>query len=518
MSGNSPRSSSSPLSRANTSPDSPLNEQENVVTQRGLQEASVALDVAYNRIRQVRRNLLQLSETQPTLEGGTSHSVGDRDEIRPAHEALLLSGGELEEYNQGVQRAWTPPVRSMPPSPSQHSGGTDDYLPPASSLSDTTGLSGSPAFFQIPGNQESDPSTRPPRFRSRRERSPTDMQFFYRRASSPDSASTTRGLRVAAREAQGQDSSVDFHAYAAEFDRLLTRQRERMAELQRTTEARDTQRTGPVSAIPPHPLISTTPWRSPDPRRWRSFRPPNARQSSTEIMNQFEPLSSMLDRASSSDGSRPPWSTERRPPYLAHSNRETLFSEDMSNNINIDWSDDDFISWLFPEQDSHSLPPRDLASQLPTDPSANAETIRVTRTTNTTLSPAEHPPPRRGWARLDPDGNEIPENEEEELERSRTQYRLRALQQTRQSGRASGGLFQDFSRQRSMYGSVLDATLHVQEERQRSVPAHSNDSTRLYVDPLPIPLAAMVLDPETPQQNDIGVDVVIPHYACIAGR
>ncbi|KZT06230.1 uncharacterized protein LAESUDRAFT_759427 [Laetiporus sulphureus 93-53] len=43
--------------------------------------------------------------------------------------------------------------------------------------------------------------------------------------------------------------------------------------------------------------------------------------------------------------------------------------------------------------------------------------------------------PRRGWARLDPDGDEIPTDEEEEYERHRAQLRARALQLT--SGQAS---------------------------------------------------------------------------------
>ncbi len=74
---------------------SPQGQENNLDTQRNLQEASAALETAFDRIRQVRRNLLRFSETLPA-DGATSATT-NRDEISPGHEALLLSGGPTED-------------------------------------------------------------------------------------------------------------------------------------------------------------------------------------------------------------------------------------------------------------------------------------------------------------------------------------------------------------------------------------------------------------------------------------
>lgn len=82
-----------PASHQNTTS---LTTQEQADTHRSLQQASQALELASNRIRQVRRSLLQLSESLPSNESITR--IGTYDDLRPAHDALLLTGAD------GVQR------------------------------------------------------------------------------------------------------------------------------------------------------------------------------------------------------------------------------------------------------------------------------------------------------------------------------------------------------------------------------------------------------------------------------
>lgn len=84
-----------PQPSANDQNTSSLTTQEQVDTHRSLQQASQALELASNRIRQVRRSLLQLSESLPSNE---SIVRGVYNELRPAHDALVLTGAD------GVQR------------------------------------------------------------------------------------------------------------------------------------------------------------------------------------------------------------------------------------------------------------------------------------------------------------------------------------------------------------------------------------------------------------------------------
>lgn len=84
--------SQAPANNPNTS----VAVQEQADTHRSLQQASQALELASNRIRQVRRSLLQLSESLPS--GESLARIGLHDELRPTHDALLLTGAD------GVQR------------------------------------------------------------------------------------------------------------------------------------------------------------------------------------------------------------------------------------------------------------------------------------------------------------------------------------------------------------------------------------------------------------------------------
>jgi len=146
-------------------------------------------------------------------------------------------------------------------------------------------------------------------------------------------------------------------------------------------------------------------------------------------------------------------------------------------------------------------------------------------------------------ARLDLDGNEIPWDEEEELERSRTEYRVQALQRVRQdpnnSHHSSNGPSETNRRNgRMMFpGSVLDSMISVpvmpsrsqqqqqqhhqqhyhQQQRDGSwTPPSMNQNFPLYIDPLPMPLSSMM----KADARDDGCypDVIVPRHACLAGR
>jgi hypothetical protein len=127
-------------------------------------------------------------------------------------------------------------------------------------------------------------------------------------------------------------------------------------------------------------------------------------------------------------------------------------------------------------------------------------------------------------ARLDPDGNEIPADEEEELERSRTEYRIRALERARQNiatTQSGGRITNNQVSQRTHYGSVMDSTLNVPDVRQSGSSSYfpQFNASQLYVDPLPMPLASMIISQgNLKQEHDCARDVIVPTHACLAGR
>jgi len=407
-----------------TTPESPMREpsgngQEHSDTQRSLQEASVALEAAYNRIRQVRRSLIELSESLPDTVPGRSGRAGTNySGLGPVHDALLLTEGSRDE--RFVELYDMPLI--MPPNRS------------VTSINRPTPLVASDLDLENPNDSTPNPNRSsvdsstlfqpfvasnilPPRL-SRRDLV-NDAQYLQRRGLQHDTSATTRGLRVAAREANAQMTNLS--TLSAEYERILALQRdfdlpsvpsfgensarwERPSRTQHNFDPRDGRRPIPTPSLPPStpPLMS---WRVQDPRRWRMrpdvrppMRPLNAEASdrlqalSNSTMNQDmlpqQPpqisIDPRVDPMSGFSGSaaQPP----RR--YATHPN-------DMENSVNIDWSDEDFISWFSPAQDQYL---RDFPTFSPPIPRPqNNNAIRVTRTTDTAVSPSDSLPPRRGW-------------------------------------------------------------------------------------------------------------------------
>lgn len=119
-------------------------------------------------------------------------------------------------------------------------------------------------------------------------------------------------------------------------------------------------------------------------------------------------------------------------------------------------------------------------------------------------------------ARLDPDGDEIPWDEEQGLERSRTDYRMRVLQRSREDSNDPAILRHDG---RTFHGSVLDSMLSVPATRPRTdqwrSPTSNTSSRPFCVDPLPMPLSSMITKEH---QNDYHPDVIVPRHESLAGR
>ena len=427
-------------------------ENNNMDAQRSLQEASAALETAFDRIRQVRRNLLRFSETLPVY-GATPATTTTRDGISPGHEALLLSGsptenerGESSNLSSEIapSQPWSttttttttdnremvrPPHISAPVSPSIRPTSTGYNPPPLLPPPQHPYTTDLPTFLQIPPV----PSVVPPRF-SRQ------TTFNNQPGAGAETAATTHGLRVAAREANSsvtdmyRDRTMELASLAADYDRRF-----------RAAAA-------PFNSLPPPPLddFGLVSMRR-DGRRYRSMLPSPPIPYSTsatsprtgEVYRSHwqwdrypampDPLGNppVLDRSSRQNylprppviqharstvmpmpsnapvfpmGPPPPPppppfvpspNARNRPPtgdpYAMISGLETGNSN--SNNgsgfDNPDWTSEEFISWLFPQEHTPSLVPR-------RDPQ-NPDTIRITRTTEGGSPPMPAGPRRRGW-------------------------------------------------------------------------------------------------------------------------
>jgi len=248
--------------------------------------------------------------------------------------------------------------------------------------------------------------------------------------------------------------------------------------------------------------------------------------------------------------------------------------DELVHNINLEWDDEDPLSWLMPprrerpETTDYSAFPRRRFAPPMFDMHDRNETVRGARG-----PPPMVEPRRRGWARLDPDGNAIPSDEEEELERSRAEYRMRALYQARASAAGvtsrterraqssvdvpphpldnerSAGAFSNLitrtsvspddyparettsprvrlnSRdsvggQRLGFGSVMDSVLSVDNRPRQAQPLLNDNqygsSVPFVVDPLPIPLSQMM--PSKNDRNARLTGIRVSRQAGLAGR
>ena len=265
-----------------------------------------------------------------------------------------------------------------------------------------------------------------------------ESRFSQRYGTNEDSASTTRGLRVAAREANAGASVAD------QMDRNLEPLHGRpprhlkgsgppyvtndsSSRVSRNPEFRRSAPLSPVltassTIIPPSAL-----WRaSSESRRWRNLHQ-DARQTACPmsydrldaypsfliaINNDFMPQSSSTTQPSSTFAAD---QRNRRFPTVSEHFRlyqEALIEDhpiaqrnrrfgDIPGNINADW-DADFVPWFLPAP-RHDFP-HQYRDPLPLPSRHNGQqrndATRATRTTNTATSSPEDSLSRRGWGSL----------------------------------------------------------------------------------------------------------------------
>ncbi|KAF8807662.1 hypothetical protein BYT27DRAFT_7189745 [Phlegmacium glaucopus] len=540
-------------------------DQEHMETQRSLHEASAALETAYNRIRRV-QSLLHLSESLSNADTQRRFDY-DMDGLGPGHEALLLSASHSEngrDFGDLLGADFSSLSIEHPNTLSNFESRRPNVaVGPSHAISPAN--SNQPVF---PSGIYPSTTQNMSSFRSFPPDAPNDSRFSQYYGTNEDSASTTRGLRVAAREANARASVTDQMERNMEFLHGVIHGRpprhpegsgppyvanDSPSRLSRNPEYRRTAPLSPILTASSTVNPPSASWRASESRRWRNLRQDarqTARPTSYDRLDAYPSFSNIVNN----DFMSQPSSTashsslfaadqrNRRFPTVSEQFRlyqEALTTEDnrltqgnrrfgdIPGNLNADW-DADFVSWLLPTP-RHDFP-QQYRDPLPLPSRYNGQqrddAIRVTRTSNTAISPPEESLPRRGWARLDPDGNEIPPSEEEELERSRTEYRIRALHRAREHASRSDEANEHLSRmyqpngiQRVAYGSVMDATLNIQDRRHRqSDIAHRDDQVPFYVDPLPMPLSSMVIKPEKTEQNELFVDIIVPKHACLAGR
>ncbi|KAK0466386.1 uncharacterized protein EV420DRAFT_827679 [Desarmillaria tabescens] len=109
---------------------------------------------------------------------------------------------------------------------------------------------------------------------------------------------------------------------------------------------------------------------------------------------------------------------DRRGYYI--SRRLNSEGQEHVHNVQVDWSDD-AMAWLMPTRDRLQQD-QSAQSRIHTRRPRDGTIIGPRMTTSPPPEPTTH---RRHWARLDADGNEIPYDEEEEIERNRLHQRLR---------------------------------------------------------------------------------------------
>ncbi|KAJ7785784.1 hypothetical protein B0H16DRAFT_1488008 [Mycena metata] len=597
--------------------------------QHSLRAASAALTQAYRRIRQVRRNLVELADPL-----SSSDSFGG--DIGPGHSALMLTASpessdtdEVIDFNAirsnlaAVDRQSQEYLeRYAPGSWADHQGSPSNVeLPRPRRQVQLPSPSSSAEPLQHP--------VIPPR------RSMLESQFARRpNLYNADDPHTFIGRRVAAAEAAGPSRpadtppqpQVDLGLRAVELEReiihlrALTTQRRTDPGMAASSRADALSRAEIVRAARSLDMESfraghrqqtgnnnPTPRPPSNPRRWRAYRAaPETRQNSNNTLpptSAHPPASahpdsrlSMLSNFSVQNLSTPTSAFTRDRPllfeepfsYTSGSRRESrdivespigsersyfihrrvnADGDELVHNINLEWDDEDPLSWLMSarergeSQDYSAFPRRRFTPPMFDTRDHFSFDTRASR-----APPIIQEPRRRGWARLDPDGNAIPSDEEEELERARAEYRIRsaAVRPAVASRRSqssidgleherSGGAFSNLitrtsispddyptretasprvrlnSRdavgpggQRLGFGTVMDSVLSV-DTRPRHTPSLNGNGQYTYgssvpfvVDPLPIPLSEMM--PPRKESKSRLAGVPVSRNAGFAGR
>lgn len=239
---------------------------------------------------------------------------------------------------------------------------------------------------------------------------------------------------------------------------------------------------------------------------------------------------------------------ERRGYYI--SRRLNSEGQEHVHNVQVDWPDD-AMAWLMPTRD-RLLQDQSAQSRIHTRRPRDGTITGPRVTTSPPPEPTAH---RRHWARLDADGNEIPYDEEEEIERNRFHQRLRTherrltaqpvtepssqrlsdlvpVTQTSISadddatiyrrprvrlGRLEGGDPFEYNRASLDLSSSQYDYLYPSRRTAPSNedPEYYGSDVPFYVDPLPMPLSEMVSSPSSRLEKSA---VRVHKNASLAGR
>ncbi|KAG6868254.1 hypothetical protein C0993_005828 [Termitomyces sp. T159_Od127] len=391
-------------------------------TQATLQQASVSLEAVYRRIRQFRRSLQEVADSASSGEWQSRPSA--EDNLTGVREPSFL----ILQDNSYVSAAPQPSIEGPP-----RIRRLNRDLPPLTTLPptpDTSSSSSSPAS-QAPYPHLS--------------RSMLENWFQRNREYPADDAETTLGRRVAAREA-ARASTTDSDSIPLtrfegsliqlvvnmerEFDHLRQQRSElsrtfpldtrsaplyrRTVELRRQLAAQNREAGSPAnsSLVPPPDLLR---------RRLTGF--PSSR---SPTMSSWSERLSLLSN----------FSVQNLPtPVSTGSSRPLLFEEPISYLQGPEDSNESRSGTFSNESGLESDRSYVVRRRLNTDGEEHVHPISLLEWPDEPLTFAgqgrtqrEQPEVvshrRRGWARLDPDGNEIPVEQEEELERARSEYRL----------------------------------------------------------------------------------------------
>ncbi|GLB36543.1 hypothetical protein LshimejAT787_0308310 [Lyophyllum shimeji] len=539
-------------------------------TQRSLQQASAALEAAYRRIRQVRRNLLEVTDRMPTPES-PSYPF-ELNDFGPEHNAIVLTGPSADDStnvdggNFGRSLAITAP-------PNMRATGRFGDLPPLN----TTGM----VNPTLPNVQDSPYLSHRPYLLPRR--SQLDSQLARRREAQMDDASTSLGRRVAAREAAGA-SNPGPHSTLNSLSRFDGNSSQLLASIERDIAhfrmiAQQRRMEAALAATPDSATApaSTRPNSTPD--AGASRRPSQAQNASTgpntgllglhpESRRRRLTGGIYSARASASTHSErlsllSNFSVQNLPTPVSANPRPLIFEEPSSyiqvadftrSESRHDWEDD------IEEHDQRNYV---IRRRLNADGEEHVHPINLEwiheapygstvlngrRATGQNGGTSGGPQRRRGWARLDPDGNEIPSDEEEELERVRTEYRVWAQSRPRapvftrdrvashpgfhslQAATTSTSLSPDEDTgppdgvprvrlsardHQPHYGSVMDSVITVDSVRKEQTLPGPPFLAPFPPNPLPMPVEEMVWSP--PKRKTPRV-VTIPRHASLAGR
>ncbi|KAH7929364.1 hypothetical protein BV22DRAFT_1125810 [Leucogyrophana mollusca] len=559
-------------------------------TQNTLRQASVALEAAYQRITQLRNNINHLLNRMPPAFAELQSPASDSS-IGPPHSALVLTDGSASETDPELLRR-TSRLRELVPSSARQR--LEDFeMSSRRRLENTRDVSTQGSRLR---SQRWDASSDPPsQTMPSRTRSPPlpDIPVPPRRtwmalrthSSNPDDPTTMIGRRVAARTTarspENQSSSLPqleqrLHSRATEIardlenmtNRLVTHRARRVQITQRTSldntlsagggavSSRDSglrHRTtqleydADTDALPSSddtlPPLLTISGRTPP-----SFNPTHEferGQASDDVPEQEIVLSSydrLLRRARAFPA---PSSTQPAPR-----------DEDGTYTINRRLEEDEEgrlhnIGLSEGEGSDSSREPRLL--DIPIDAQERVGAFQASRlhrrrpamwaprpATMNVVLPADEQSTgstrrRRGWARINADGDEIPSDEEEEIERTRARSRMRL---SHPDGRSSEETFVPYTRTSIPHSSEYEpsvARVHINPQqtssalyfftppemsiiiKEESISLHADLPPRYPLDPLPTPLSQMMPSPAALNHSPPRI-IAVPKHASLAGR